>query len=106
MLIGLTALLSGCASNTRVSRLLNDPSRYQNRNVAVEGTVTSAVGAFVAGGYRVDDGTGTITVLSNGGNVPRKGSKVRVTGRVQSGVSVFGQNFGVTLRERDRRVRD
>ena len=98
-------LLAGCTQSVRISRLVNDPYRYQNRNVRVSGTVTRSVNAVVAGGYQVDDGTGTIVVLSNQ-QPPRQGTRVTVDGRVQSGVAVLGRNFGTTLRERDRRIRN
>lgn len=101
-ILALTVLLSSCYS-VRVGRILSDPARYQGRMVHLNGVVTSSVGAFVAGAYRVDDGTGTITVLSNGG-VPRRGTRVSLDGRVQSGVSFFGQSYGTTIRERNRRV--
>lgn len=100
-LVAFALLLSSCAVHTNVARILNDPYRYQNRQVHVRGVVTNSVNAVVAGGYRLDDGTGAITVISNGG-APRKGTEVAVTGRVGSGVSVMGQTFGVTIRERDR----
>lgn len=69
----------------------------------MSGTVTQSAGAIVAGYYQVDDGTGRIAVLSHG-NVPRRGTHVRLSGRVTSGVSVLGQNFGLTIQERDRHV--
>jgi len=96
-------LLSSCVSDMRIGRLLYDPVRYQNRDVRIHGVVTGSVGAFVAGAYRVEDGSGTITVLSNG-PVPRKGTRVDVRGRVQSGVSVMGHSFGTTFQEKDRRA--
>lgn len=99
-------LLAGCASSMRINRVLADPSRYQNRNVALTGTVTNSVGAFVAGVYQIDDGTGKIYVLSTNGAVPPKGTRVRVTGNVQNGITVLGRSFGTTLRERDRSVRN
>ena len=61
-LAGMSLLLAGCGS-TRIGRILNDPYRYSNRNVSVEGTVTNSVGAFVDGVYQVDDVTGKIYVL-------------------------------------------
>lgn len=100
----LGVVLAGCGP-TRISRILNDPIRYQNRDVTVEGQVTGSVGAFIAGAYQVDDGTGKIYVLSNRG-VPSKGVRVRVRGNVTPGLSLMGKNIGTTLREREHRVRD
>jgi hypothetical protein len=94
--------LAGCVA-TNIARINADPARYRNRDVRVEGTVTSAVGAFVAGVYQVDDGTGKIYVLSTRG-IPAKGTRVRVTGNVTEGVSVLGRSFGTTIRERDHKI--
>lgn len=101
----LMSLLTGCASSVRISRLVNQPARYQNRMVQVNGEVTNSFGALVAGVYQVDDGTGKIYVLSNGGP-PTRGSRVRVKGRVTPGVTFAGRSFGTTIRESDRHVRD
>jgi hypothetical protein len=95
-------LLAGCA--TKIGRINADPSRYQNRTVRVQGTVTNSVGALGAGGYQVDDGTGKIYVISSTG-VPNRGSRVSVTGRVQAGVSVLGRSFGTAIREEHHKVR-
>ena len=102
--VALTAmLLAGCGT-TRINRVLNDPSRYRNGDVRIEGTVTQVVGALVAGVYQVDDGTGKIYVLSNRG-IPNKGARVSVKGDVQQGINVMGRSFGTVIRERDHRVR-
>ena len=96
-------LLAGCGT-TRIGRIINDPYRYANRSVSVEGTVTNSIGAFVAGVYQVDDGTGKIYVLSSRG-IPSKGARVKVDGNVTQGVNVMGRSFGTAIRERDHKVR-
>jgi hypothetical protein len=96
-------LLTGCGTQ-RIGRILQDPSRYTNRNVTVEGRVTNSVGAFVAGVYQVEDESGKIYVLSSRG-VPAKGAMVKVDGTVTPGVNVLGKSFGTTIRERDHKVR-
>jgi hypothetical protein len=99
-----TLFLAGCGTQ-RIGRIIQDPGRYTNRNVTVEGTVTNSVGAFVAGVYQVEDESGKIYVLSTGGGVPAKGARVQVKGRVTPGVNVLGKSFGTTIRERDHKVR-
>ena len=61
--IGLAfVLLAGCAltSHPRIADLKYNPGRYQDRNVTVEGVVTSAWGIPMLPFklYKVDDGTG------------------------------------------------
>jgi hypothetical protein len=96
-------LLSGCGT-MRIGRILQDPARYSNRGVTVEGRVTNVVGALVAGVYQIDDGTGTIYVLSSRG-VPNRGALVKVNGTVTPGVNVMGASYGTTIREHNHKVR-
>ena len=96
-------LLTSCGS-VRIRNILNNPVRYQNRDVTVNGRVSRSVGMIVAGYYQVEDGTGRIGVISNG-MVPPKGAQVTVKGRVSNGVTVMNRSFGTTIRERDLRVR-
>ncbi|MGH9630127.1 MAG: hypothetical protein ACRD7E_17560 [Bryobacteraceae bacterium] len=104
LFVVLAALVLSACGSTKIGRILADPSRYQNRNVSVEGTVSQSVGAFVAGVYQVEDDTGKIYVLSGSG-VPSKGARVKVSGRVTPGVTVMGKSFGTTIRAREHKVR-
>jgi hypothetical protein len=95
-------VLSGC--DTNIGRINMDPSRYHNRTVRVSGRVVNSVGALGTGGYQIEDGTGKIYVISGTG-VPARGSRVTVTGRVQSGVTLLGRSFGTAIREEHHKVR-
>jgi hypothetical protein len=98
------ALLSACGT-VKIARINADPSRYRNRDVRVEGSVTNSFGALGTGGYQVDDGTGRIYVLSTGSGVPSKGSRVAVNGTVMNGATVMGKSYGTAIREHNHRVR-
>jgi hypothetical protein len=97
-------LLSGCGA-AKIGRINADPMRYRNRTVRIEGTVTNAVGALVAGGYQVQDDTGKIYVISTGTGVPAKGSRVKVSGTVMNGVTLGTRSFGTAIRESSHKVR-
>lgn len=100
----LVMMLSGCAIALRtpsVAELKYNPGRYYNRTVAINGVVTSSWGIPLVPFklYKVDDGTGEMTVISQGGRTPSKGSRVRVKGRV-SDVATFGsQAVGLHLEQ-------
>jgi hypothetical protein len=96
------ALLTGCGT-IRIQQVLNNPARYQGRNVRLSGDVTRSTGLVVAGVYQVDDGSGKINVLSNR-PVPRQGAHVTVSGRVQNGINVLGRSYGTLLQESSVRV--
>ena len=76
--------------------------------VTLDGTVTSSWGVPLVPFklYKVDDGTGEITVLSRGGHrTPVRGSHVKVKGVVRD-VAVFnGMPLGLHLEERDLDIR-
>lgn len=101
--IALLIALTGCGT-VKIRQLTSDPARYQNRTVRIEGNVTGGVGALVAGGYQVDDGTGKITVISMR-PIPGKGANVRVKGKYTSGVQILNRSFGNVIREEDVDIR-
>src|SRR3954468_2518059 len=106
----LAAGLSACAAslrNPRVADLRDNPGRYQNHSVNIDGVVTSSWGLPLVPYrmYKVDDGTGELTVLSQSTRMPTKGARVHVKGRVDE-VGVFGgQALGLHLREEHLNVR-
>lgn len=95
-------MLTACEQAT-ISKIKNDPSHYNNRTVVVDGRVTNSFGAIVAGVYELEDETGKIFVISNGG-VPSKGARVAVKGKVMNGVTLMGRNYGTAIRESDHKI--
>ena len=94
----LAGVLAGC-ERTKISDINRDPSRYANKDVTIAGEVTNAFGALNQGAFEVNDGTGRLWVVSSGFGVPAQGTRVAVTGRIQSGVTVWTRSFANVLRE-------
>jgi hypothetical protein len=96
-------LLAGCAltSHPKIAEIKYNPGRYQNHSVTVDGVVTSSWGVPLVPFklYKVSDGTGEVTVLSQDGRVPTKGSRVSVKGRVEDVAAFGGQAVGLHLRQ-------
>ena len=80
-----------------------NPGRYQDRTVAIDGVVTSSWGVPLVPFklYKVDDGTGEVTVVAQHGRVPTKGAHVRVKGRVNDFATFGGQSLGLHLQQND-----
>ena len=100
-LVGIT---SGCALSLRspdIADLQRHPGRYQDRTVSVSGVVTSSWGLPLVPFrmYKVDDGTGQVTVLSQGSRMPATGERVRVKGKVQDVAMFGGRAIGLHIRE-------
>ncbi len=94
LLFALAAGVAACASRS-VNEILADPSRYRDRDVSVSGTVEESFSFGNRGVYRVSDSTGQLWVVSDKG-VPRKGARVKVTGRVREGFNL--SSFGDLLK--------
>ena len=104
--LAVVLVLSGCALIVRtpsVAELKYNPGRYENKTVAVTGVVTSSWGLPLVPFrlYKIDDGTGELTVVAQGGRTPTKGSRVRVKGRVNDVATFGGQAVGLHLQQTD-----
>jgi membrane protein implicated in regulation of membrane protease activity len=79
--------LSACGRTT-VARILAEPERYTRKgDVRLEGDVVESVSFLGRGAFKLDDGTGTIWIISGQG-VPRRGAQVKVNGRIRDVVDV------------------
>jgi hypothetical protein len=99
----LAAVVGACALRSpRIGELRSNPSHYYDKTVSVEGVVTSSWGVPLLPYrlYKIDDGSGELTVVSNGGTVPAKGARVRVKGRVSEVATLGGSAIGLHLQQR------
>jgi hypothetical protein len=95
-------LVAGCATgHPKIADIKYNPGRYQNRTVTVDGVVTSSWGVPLVPVklYKVDDGSGEVTVVSHSGGVPSKGARVSVKGRVNNVGTFGGQSVGLHLEQ-------
>ena len=107
-------LVAGLAAASCAARAANiaevkfNPGRYVDRTISVEGVVTESWGIPMVPYklYKIDDGTGEITVVSNDDRVPSKGARVRVKGEVQNVATFGGRALGLHLRQRDLDFKD
>ena len=108
MLTGIFA--AACPDRTSIGDIAANPSKYQNKEVAIAGTVRDSYGVNIpgtpirGGAYKIDDGTGSIWILTEEG-VPTKGAQIGVKGVVGSGGNWHGKNYGLALYEKDRRFK-
>lgn len=106
----LVSAASACAlsfRNPSIAELARHPGRYHDRSVSISGIVTTSWGLplMPLRFYKVDDGTGEVTVVSQNDRVPTRGEKVRVRGRVADVAVLGGEAVGVHLREEGLYIR-
>ncbi len=75
--------MTACEQKT-INQIKADPARYANKEVGITGEVVRSYSVLGRGAYEVDDGTGTLWVISDKG-VPRKGARIAVKGKIQDG---------------------
>ena len=92
----LGAVASGACAARSINQVLADPSRYQNREVRVSGTVAESLSFANRGAYRIEDGSAQLWVISGAG-VPRKGARVTVKGRIRDGFNLGSLGERVVL---------
>ncbi|MBX3294671.1 MAG: hypothetical protein KF762_02970 [Acidobacteria bacterium] len=115
-IVGIVVLLVGalflaaCPKRVSIAELQANPSRFNNKDIAIAGVVRDSYGVNIpgtpirGGAYKIDDGTGTLWIITED-VVPNKGAEIGVKGRIGSGVSWQGRNFGLGMLEKDRRFR-
>jgi hypothetical protein len=65
-----------------ISAVLGDLRRYDGQTVTVQGTVRAAFNVAGVKWYELNDGTGSVMVVTDRG-LPREGDYERVTGQVK-----------------------
>lgn len=97
--------LASCPGTTPIKTLLDDPGQYDGKSVRIAGEVTRSVSLLGYGGYQVDDGTGTLTVVVEGsGATPRVGAEVGVEGTFRNAFTL-GPVTAAVLVEKRHKVR-
>lgn len=100
LLVG--SVMAGCAARVpHINDLKDNPGRYYDRSISLEGVVTSSWGIPLVPVkiYRIDDGTGEVTVISRHDRIPTRGARVRVRGRVGEMAVFGGQSIGLHVKE-------
>ena len=102
LLFGVVVGLSACkgGGTTSIQTLLDDPSRFDKQTVRIAGTVEQGVGVAGYGTYHVDDGTGKLWVVSQGGGSPRNGAKVGVEGEFRSAFTLGSMSAAALMEKR------
>jgi hypothetical protein len=97
-------LAAGCkgGGTTPIKTLLDDPGLYDRKTVRVAGDVGPSLGILNFGAYQLDDGTGTITVVTRANGAPRQGARVGVQGEFRSAYTL-GVSTAAVIIESERR---
>ena len=111
VIVAAALLTAACPKRVSIADIEAHPGKYQNKDVAVAGTVRDSYGLSIpgtnlgGGAYKIDDGTGSIWVIVSEGTVPAKGTEMGVSGRVGTGVNWKGRNYGLGMYEKDRKYK-
>lgn len=97
--LALPMLLAGCRSTVPIGDLLADPGEYDGETVRVEGRTTGGAGLMGRAAYEVDDGTGSLPVVSERSGAPAEGTVVTVVGEFRALFTLGDEGVSVLLEE-------
>ena len=89
----------GCASAVQIKDILANPRAYADRAVTIEGEVTGMFSLVVVKYFTVNDGTGSINVITEK-LLPAKGQRIRVSGRVNELFSLGTETMLVLVEDK------
>ncbi len=92
------SLLSLAAHAAAIADILRDPRMYVDKTVVVDGEVASAFSLVWVKYFSVDDGSGTIAVVTTQ-TLPRKGQRIRVFGKVKEVLSLGSESLIVLFEQ-------
>ena len=104
------ALVGGCRGQKldKISRVLAVPGDFENRDATIAGRVVRVFdptqGLLGLAAYQIDDGSGTIWVISRNG-APSVGREVGLKGRVRRDFRLGTELLGAVLNEVERRTK-
>lgn len=99
LIIVTTFFLTACPPSPSIAEVERNPGKYSGKEIVVHGHVDETFGLLGTGAYRLNDGTGTIWIMSQGFGVPGRGANVHVAGTLIQGASLGGRNLGMALRQ-------
>jgi hypothetical protein len=101
----LLMLVAGCgyAGKNTVGEIIKEPASFEMREVKLRGTVKPLlkIPFMDSMAYHLQDSTGEIVVWT--GSMPPEGEEVIVRGRVENLIIFSGQNYGLVLKEIERK---
>jgi hypothetical protein len=101
----LMCLALAACDRLKIGDVTSDPARFKDKEISVAGKVTRfSVGGLGKGLYQIDDGTGTLYVLSEKNGAPREGAYVGVKGRLLPSFTILGKDYATVLRESNRKA--
>ena len=104
VMLGVLLMTAGCSGTVKISDIQADPGKYEGEEVSVKGTVNDTfwISLLGAGAYQVDDGSGTIWVVTRQ-SPPDKTAKASAKGTVSTAVKIGDRSFGTVITETERK---
>lgn len=93
-------LLAACTPRPSIKEIIDHPRDYAGKQVQIQGEVKSIFSLIVVKYFTLDDGTGSITVVTDK-PLPNKGERLTVKGTVEEGFSLGDQTMTLIVEEKE-----
>mgnify|MGYP000607290458 CR=1 FL=1 len=90
--------LAACTPRPSIKDITDHPRDYAGKQVQVRGEVKSVFSLIVVKYFTLDDGTGSITVVTEK-PLPAKGERLTVKGKVEEGFSLGDQTLTLIVED-------
>ncbi|MGH8728047.1 MAG: OB-fold nucleic acid binding domain-containing protein [Burkholderiales bacterium] len=92
------ALVAACARTVPIKEIVEHPRDYAGKKVTIAGEVSDAFSLLAFKYFTLNDGTGTIAVVSEK-PLPRVGEKIRITGTIEEAFSLGTETLTILVEE-------
>lgn len=100
LLIAIALLLAACTPRPSIKDIIDHPRDYAGKQVQVSGEVKSIFSLIVIKYFTLDDGTGSIAVVTEK-SLPAKGERLTVKGTVEEAFSLGDRTLTLIVEEKD-----
>ena len=95
----------GCIGEgyNNIGEINNNPENFANEQIKIKGEVIEKYSVPIVniGAYKLDDGSGSIWVITSSG-VPGVGTDIKVDGNIATSFELGALNFGTVINENQR----
>lgn len=94
--------LIGCSDVTDIKEIRNDPRKFEDKEVIIDGVVTGTFSLPFVKFFEINDGTDSIRVITSK-SLPAKGQEIKIVGKVKY-YTLFSESMMVIIEKENQEI--